>query len=247
MKKTLIGTLTLLQFFTVLGQNLGTAPTTEAGMFANARGGNPMMNLVMMDIRNRTKNNTSGETLGSPYSTESFIPSKVYYGDELQGEFFVRYNALNSIIEIKNTNLPDEVAKQLYADKNVSVKYLNKELRFTTYINKKGETKNGYLSLIQDGEKIKLYHRLAVKYSEGKSAVNSMVRDIPSRFTHFEEFYFQRKDINRIEYLKPKKSAILRLVQKEAREAAKLFIKEKDIDYNSEEDLIHFFEFINTI
>ena len=229
------------------GQNLGTAPTTEAGMFANASGGNPMMNLVMMDIRNNSNRNFLGETLGSPYSTENFVKSKVYYGDELQGDFFVRYNALNSIVEIKNTNLPDEEAKQLYADKNVTVKYLNKELRFTTYINKKGETKNGYLSLIHAGKKFKLFHRLAVKYSEGKAAANSMVADIPSRFAHFEEYFYQIQGVDRIDYLKSNKSALLKLVDKESKEKVKSFFKETNVNLDNEEDLINLFSYLNTL
>jgi hypothetical protein len=242
-------------FLTILGilvnpvfsQNLTSAPTGEAGLFANAKGGNPMMNLVMMDLRNKKSANTVEETLGSPYSTENFIKSKVYYGDELQGDFYVRYNALNSIIEIKNSPSKEEKAKQLYADKEVSVKYLNKTLRFTTYINKKNETKNGYLSLIMDGEEYKLYHRLAVKYSEGKAAANSMVADIPSRFAHFEEFYFKKKDIDRIDYLPNKKSGILKIVDKEKREQVKSYLKENSFNLSNETDLITIFKYLNSL
>lgn len=247
MKRFLTLAFSLLSFNSIFAQNLGTAPTTEAGMFASARGGSPMLNLVMMDLRSSTKNKNLGETLGSPYSTEKFIKSKVYYGDELQGDFYVRYNALNSIIEIKKTNLPEEEIKQLYADKDVSIKYLNKELRFTTYINKKDETKNGYLSLIFDGEKYKLYHRLAVKYSEGKAAVNSMVADIPSRFAHFEEFYYQVVGVDRIDYLKSKKSAILKMVEKENREKVKAYLKDNNIDFDKEEDLVVLFKYLNSL
>lgn len=247
MKSFLFFIFSLFSINCFYAQNLSAAPTTEAGMFANARGGNPMMNLVMMDIRNSSKSRYLGETLGSPYSTEKFVKSKVYYEDELQGDFFVRYNALNSIIEIKKTNLPEEEAKQLYADKNVSIKYLNKELRFTTYINKKGETKNGYLSLIHDGEKFKLYHRLAVKYSEGKAAANSMVADIPSRFAHFEEYYYQIKGVDRIDYLKSKKSAILKMVDKENKEKVKSYFKENKVSLDNEEDLISLFSYLNSL
>ncbi len=228
-------------------QNLSTAPTGEAGLFSNAQGGNPMLNLVMMDLRSNKSNKTYDKTLGSPYSTENFIKSKVYYGKENQGDFYVRYNALNSIIEIKKTLLPEEKVKQLFADKNVRVKYLNKELRFTTYINKKKETKNGYLSLIMDGEDYKLYHRLAVKYSEGKSAANSMVADIPSRFAHFEEYYYQKSGVDRIDYLPLKKGNILKLVDKPFREIVKIHLKENDYNFTKEEDIILLFEYLNTL
>lgn len=228
-------------------QNLSTAPTSEADMFSNARGGSPMLNLVMMDLRNNQQQKDLGEVLGSPYSTPNFIKSSLYYGEESQGEYYVRYNALNSIIEIKKTSSAEEEPKQLYADKEVRVKYLNKELRFTTYINKKNETKNGYLSLIYDGKKYKLYHRLAVKYSEGKAAANSMVSDIPSRFAHFEEYYFQKDGINRIDFLPSQNGKFLKQFEKEVREQLKTFIQKKNINLGNEEDLTQTFEFLNTL
>ena len=228
-------------------QNLSNAPVGEAGLFGSAQGGSPMLNLVMMDLRNTQKAKDLGAIIGTPYSTESFVKSTLYYDEESQGEFYVRYNALNSIIEIKKSSLPEEVAKRLYADKSIKIKYLNKELRFTTYINKKKETKNGYLSLIVDGKFYKLYHRLAVKFSEGKEAANSMVADIPSRFIHFEEFYYQKVDVDRIDYLPPTKGKFIKQFDKSLRERLKIFIKEQNFNLDHEEDLIKIFEFVNSL
>ena len=120
----------LLAFFiapALQSQNLSTAPTGEAGLFGAAQGGSPMLNLVLMELRTNAKSRDLGETVGSPYSTENFVKSKIYYGDEPQGDFFIRYNALNSVIEMKKTDLPDEEAKRLYPDKKIKIKYLNKE------------------------------------------------------------------------------------------------------------------------
>ncbi|MDP5062367.1 MAG: hypothetical protein NWP64_10650, partial [Maribacter sp.] len=118
---------------------------------------------------------------------------------------------------------------------------------FTTYINKKNETKNGYLSLIYDGKKYKLYHRLAVKYAEGKAAANSMVSDIPSRFAHFEEYYFQQEGVNRIDFLPSQNGKFLKQFEKEVREQLKTFIQEKNINLGNEDDLTQTFEFLNTL
>ncbi len=242
--------LIVLLFFTlniIQSQNLSTAPTGEAGLFGAAQGGSPMLNLVMMELRTNSNNRYVGETVGSPYSTENFIKTKIFYGDEPQGDFYVRYNALNSTIEIKKSNLPDEESKSLYPDKKIKIKYLNKELRFTTYINKKKETKNGYLSQIVDGPKYKLYHRLAVKYSEGKPAINSMVADIPSRFAHFEEYYYQKIGVDRIDYLPQKKGGFIKQFDKELRESIKIYLKEENINLDNEEDLITAFNHINSM
>jgi hypothetical protein len=240
----------LLAFFiapALQSQNLSTAPTGEAGLFGAAQGGSPMLNLVLMELRTNAKSRDLGETVGSPYSTENFVKSKIYYGDEPQGDFFIRYNALNSVIEMKKTDLPDEEAKRLYPDKKIKIKYLNKELRFTTYINKKKETKNGYLSQIASGPKYKLYHRLAVKYSEGKPAINSMVADIPSRFAHFEEYYYQKIGVDRIDFLPQKKGGFIKQFDKELRENIKIYLKEENINLDHEVDLIKAFNHINAM
>ncbi len=230
-----------------MAQVTASAPTGDAGLFANAQGGSPMLNLVMMDIRTRRNiNQYEGETVGSPYYTENFIKSKVFYGDEALGDFYVRYNALNSEIEIKKSILEEEEPKRLLADKKIRVKYQNRELRFTTYITKKNETKNGYLTQLVDGKKYNLFHRLAVKYSEGKAAANSMVNDIPSRYAHFDEYYYQAVGVNRIDQLSPKKGKFLKRLNKEDKEKAELFIKEQKIDLSKEADLIRIFEHLNS-
>lgn len=151
------------------------------------------------------------------------------------------------MVEIKETDVPDEKPKQLYADKEISIRYLNKELRLITFINKNKETKNGYLSLIFDGTSCKLYHRLAVKFSEGKEAANSMVADIPSRFIHFEEFYYQKGDVDRIDYLPSSKKKFIKQFHKDYRDPIKIYIKQKNISLEKEQHLIELFEFINTL
>ncbi|MBT8281273.1 MAG: hypothetical protein KJO16_06815 [Muriicola sp.] len=233
--------------FSGIAQVSGAAPTGEAGLFDAAQGGNPMLNLVMMDLRVKSQNKEAEEILGSPYLTDNFIKSKVYFGEEFVGDFYVRYNALNSEIEIKNTDLEEEAPKRLLANQDLRVKYGSRELRFTTYINKKDETKNGYLSIISEGDAYTLYHRLAVKYSEGKAAANSMVMAIPSRYAHFVEYYYKKAGVDRIDQLTQKRGALLKILEKEMRDQVNTFIKEEKIDLSEEADLIRTFEYINSI
>jgi hypothetical protein len=249
MKKLFAVALSIIACGMLEAQISGAAPTSEAGLFGSAQGGTPMLNLVMMDIRNNTASTfqSSEEILGSPYLTENFVKSKLFYDDELLGDFYVRYNALNSEIEIKKSTLKEETPKRLLADKKLRLKYQGRELRFTTYINKKDETKNGYLSMLTDGKNMQLYHRLAVKYSEGKAAANSMVNPIPSRYAQFVEFYYKNNDVDRIDYLPPKKGPFLKQLDKNLRDNVKLYISENKINLANEEDLIKTFEYINTL
>ncbi|NNE03661.1 MAG: hypothetical protein HKN52_10900 [Eudoraea sp.] len=247
MKHIFIITVLLCTVGYASAQVSGAAPIGEDGLFAAAQGGNPMLNLVMMDIRLGKKAAIGEEILGSPYLTENFIKSKVYFGEELVGDFYIRYNALNSEVEIKNTNLEEETPKRLLANRDLRVKYGLRELRFTTYITKKDETKNGFLSIIEDGDNYRLYHRLAVKYSEGKAAANSMVNPIPSRYAHFTEYYYKKKGVDRIDQLNQKKGSLLKILDKDLRDEVSGFLKENKIDLSNEKDLIKTFEYINTL
>ncbi|QBA64871.1 hypothetical protein [Muriicola soli] len=206
----------------------------------------PFLAARMADLRSK-KNSVEEEILGSPYLNDEFIKSKVYFGEDYIGDYYIRYNALNSEIEIKESNLPEEKPKRLLADDKVRIKYAKRELRFTTYITKKNETKNGYLSIISEGDSYTLYHRLAVKYSEGKAAANSMVMAIPSRYAHFTEYYYKKAGVDRIDQLAQKRGALLKILDKEIRDQVSTFIKEEKIDLSEEADLIRTFEYINSI
>ena len=247
MKYLLFLLLSAISLFSLCAQVTGTLQRGEAGLFDAAQGGNPMLNLVMIDLRVNNQKTGVKEILGSPYLTDDFIKSKVYFGDEFVGDFYVRYNALNSEIEIKKSDLAEENPKRLLANQDLRVKYGQRELLFTTYINRKDETKNGYLSIISKGDKFTLYHRLAVKFSEGKAAANSMVNDIPSRYAHFVEYYYLKNDVDRIDQLLQKKGALLKILDKELKDDVNRFLKEERIDLDKEEDLIRTFEYINSL
>ncbi|WP_318311984.1 hypothetical protein [Flagellimonas crocea] len=243
-----ITTLLLLSFFTSVAQ-LSTAPTGEQGLFSNARGGNPQLNLVMMEIRNAGSSAfvKSENILGSPYYTDNFVRSKVYYDNELVGNFFVRYNAFRSEFEIKESLENEKPSKSFLPDKKIEILYGDKMMKFSTFVNKKGETKNGYLATIWEGKNYKLYHKLSVKYTEERAAVNSMVRGTPSRFTHFSEYYFQKTGVNRIDEIENRKSKFLKQFNPDKRKTIKELLKDEKTDLNSENELKQLFQKIDDL
>ena len=75
-----------------------------------------------------------------------------------------------------------------------------------------------------------------------------MVADIPNRFAHFEEFYYQKVSVDRIDYLSAKKSALLKLVDdKDNRDKLKSYLKENSMNLDNEKNLITIFEYMNTL
>ena len=188
-----------------------------------------------------------GETVGSPYPIIDFIPAQIYYSDEYVGTFLIRYNAWRGQMEIKETNDPDEVYKVFLVDKNIHLVYNGHLLKFRTFIDDKGSTINAYLTTLIDSQKYTLYRRLAVKFSEGKAAVNSMVNPIPSRFTHFTDYYFSRPGEPLIQYVHQRRKKFIAQFPENLQKRVKTFLKEAKIDLKSENDLINTFNYVNTL
>ena len=186
-----------------------------------------------------------GAEVGSAYADEEFKPGKVYYKEEYLGDFYYRHNAYNSEIELRRTHLKEEKQIALIKDPDVSLLDIKgREVRFLTFSAKKNKKKDGYLTLLVDGNKLKLFHRLAVKYTEAKPAANSMVNATPSRFSHFTEFYFQESGSSKIFLVPLKTGKFLKLFGRENQDLEAL-IKKQKLDLENEKDITQIFEFLN--
>lgn len=182
---------------------------------------------------------------GSPYLSDNFQSVNVYYEDEFMDRLFYRYNALNEEIEVKKSNLTEETPQRLMADKAIHLDTNGGKLSFKTFIDRKNNTLNGYLTSLVDGDNFDLYRRIRVKFTEGQKAQNSFVPAVPNRFTQFTEYYFQKKDVNRIDELKTSNSGLLKIVPANLKPKVKNFIKQENLNLKKEEDLIRVFEAIN--
>ena len=119
-----------------------------------------------------------------------------------------------------------------------------KSFSFSTFIDKKGLTQNGYLTKLVDG-KYSFYKRYDVKYTQGQKAMNSFVKATPPRFSKFTEYYLEMDGRNRIDELELSNRKLLRLVDADQREALKLYLKENKIKINKESDVFKALAFLN--
>ncbi|MDM9631091.1 hypothetical protein [Robiginitalea aurantiaca] len=181
---------------------------------------------------------------GSPYTADVYQPAELFYKDEKVGPVFYRYNALNEEIEIKETPT-QEGLRGLSRDKNIILKVDGNPMRFMTFIDKDGKTLNGYLTQLVDGENFDLYKRTRVKFTEGSKAANSFVQATPSRFTQFEEYYIQKAGVDRIDELVPKKGKLYNQISQDQRASLKAFIKDNDLDLDSDKDLMSIILFMD--
>jgi len=206
----------------------------------------PMMQKLFQQVNNGRDyiEYEIGADVGSPYENEQYLPGQVYYDEEHLGDFYYRYNAYNQEIELKSTLLVEEKQKALVKDAKVKLVTKSGTIQFLTAKNDKGKIADSYFKQTYMGEEYALYHKLIIKYTEGKPAANSMVNPIPSRFTNYTTYYYKDNASATIQELPQKKGKFLKLFSDKNGEQLKNYMKSKEFDLESKKDLIALFQFI---
>lgn len=195
--------------------------------------------------RNAKLGNDFSNFQGSPYISNTFLPTKMFFKEEDLGLIFYRYNALNEEIEIKKNNLDNEPIKSLARDKNISVVVDGKRMSFKTFVTSKKKTLNGYLIVLSEGASYDLFKRTHVKFTEGKAATSSFTKAVPSRFAQFTEYYLQPKGVARMDEISLKNGKLVKLVGDADKVKLKSYLKENDLNIKEEADLIKAIAFLN--
>lgn len=182
---------------------------------------------------------------GSPYTSNQFASTTLFYGDDKVRDVYYRYNALNEEIEVKKTLLPEEGYRALSKDKNINIIVDGNKLSFYTFITAKNRTLNGYLNQLYKGKEYSLYRRTTVKFTEGQDAQNSFVAAVPARFTQFTEYYLKKKGVNRIDQVLQKNGKFLKQLDSDMVSEVKNYINENNLNVKDEYDLVKVFEFLN--
>lgn len=182
---------------------------------------------------------------GSPYTSNSFSPTTLFYQEEKVGNIFYRYNALNEEVEIMNTNIDGETIRSLARDKELNIRLDGKKMSFKTFVTSKKRTTNGYLTEMVSGKNFDLFKRTHVKYTQATASQNSFIKAIPARFTKFVEYYMQKKGVNRIDEILPKNKKLLKLLNASKKESLKNYLKENSLNIKNEKEMIQVFEFLN--
>lgn len=246
MKKFIVPFILILTAHSLSAQYAGQVAVGNA---SGSGVSNAMVSSVIGDMNDQyerlSKQTGIDDFAGSPYTNDKFVQAPVYYGDENMGTYYYRYNAYNEEIEIKKTILPEEKITALTKDKSIKVMVGGRPLSFATFIDKKGNTLNGYLTTVLDSENYDLYKRVNVKFTEGQKAQNSFVKAVPNRFSHFVEYYYQEKGVNRIDEVPLKTNQVAKLFNEPLKSEVKDYIKDNNLDVKDEADLIKVFEYLN--
>ncbi|WP_289644356.1 hypothetical protein [Maribacter aestuarii] len=256
--KTLFHTLVIMLGISSLsGQVLNTSNEQVQVALSNAQvEGSPLANFFqkrtpMMDILNALVKDDDGivrhyvgAEVGSAYANDDFQPGQVFYNDEKLGDVHYRLNAYNDEIELKKTALDEEKPLALIKNEEVKMVTENGEIVFRTFLDDKNKSNEGYLYVLDEGEKYILYKRLYKKFSEPKPAANSMVSPIPSRFTDYVAYYYQEKEGNQIVEIPLKTNKFLKEFYVDNSKVLKEFMKSNDLDLENETDLVKILQFI---
>lgn len=233
----------------LIGELINAQTTGQLSNFNNAPDNGVTDALYQYAIGDISSQKSKSKSLpygvsGSAYTEPGFLPTRLYYKDEFQGNFYYRYNAYNEEIELKETNIPDAPISALARDKNLSIMVDDKKMSFQTFIDKKGLTQNGYLEKLLSG-KYSLYKRTDVKFTEGQKAQNSFVKAIPAKFSKFTEYYLEIEGLSRIDEVDLKNRKLIKLVPDETKEALKTFLKVEKLNIKNEEDLLKTLSYLN--
>ena len=184
---------------------------------------------------------------GSPYFNEKFIDSKIKYFDKnLEEVFYLRYNAFSDEIEMGKNKFQNESVEIVQKNENI-ICYIEDDIfLLKSYKNEIGNQKKGYLNLIFDGQKSKIYRSKRKIFMEATKARTSLERAFPARYIDEKSYYISSKNSSEINYLKVSKKSLLKLIDSKEKKVKK-FISENKIKLKNETDLIKVFEFYESL
>ena len=240
-------TLTLALITSVgFGQTTGQIANYGGSNASSSYGSSAQLDALLGNVFERQEKSQAqmADIQGSPYTSDIFLPTQVYYKDENYGPLFYRYNAYNEEIEVKKDNSEGSGLSALGRDKNIAIIVEGKPMSFKTFIDKKGLTQNGYLILMAQGN-YNFYKRVDVKFTEGQKAQNSFVKAIPARFSKFTEYYLEIPEKNRIDELELSNRKLIKLLPADKQVKTKAYLKENGIKIKDESDVIKVLSWLN--
>ena len=184
---------------------------------------------------------------GSPYFNEKFTDSKIKYFDKnLKDVFYLRYNAFSDEIEMGKNKFQNESVEIVQKNENIECYIGDDIFLFKNYKNEVGNQIKGYLNIIYDGKKTKIYRSNKKVFMEATQARTSLERAFPARYIDEKSYYISTSDFSEIKYLKTSKKNILKLIDNKEKKVKK-YISENKIKLKNESDLIKVFVFFNSL
>lgn len=170
---------------------------------------------------------------GSMFTSEQYMPAKA--SNNSGTTLLLRYNAYSDFFEMSNPQ--EQNTKVLPKQKNVIVTFTqnNESYVYETYKTEKGETVTGYLNIISDNPKVKIFKRERVYLQQGSVPANSyQTAKAPAYKRAADEYYVKVGDGEAIFFDDKKDYA--KLIPGKSKEVLE-FIKTNKINVENATDL----------
>lgn len=177
-------------------------------------------------------------TKGSPYLNQNFIPAVV--GDA-KINALLRYDVHNDEFEFvngKDTLLLNKTEQF----NTITLPGTNTKYKLVEY-DKKGKLAPGYLIWLYEKNNLILFKKQNIVYNKERIAKSSFEKDTPANFERIKDTYYL-KDHNKVisEFPSNKKGLLKLYPEKKAELEA--FIKQNNIDFEKEPDIIKVVNFL---
>ncbi len=176
------------------------------------------------------------------YSNSNFLTGSIFEdGKEVVRDLYMRYNAYTDDIEAKE-NKRDEAIHTLNKAENISVKIA---LDPFVYLPDTGaKESSGFMQVLVDGEKYKLYKKIVVTFHPAVKATSGYDSDTPAKFSHNVYYYLVQN--GELMEIPSRKSRAMAMLEKE-NSGMKNFIKKSKLNIREEGDLQKAVEHLNNL
>lgn len=220
-------------FYTAIFAITSLAATAQINQTPMTAGGNQI-------VGNKEK---AMATKGSMYLNEQFMPAKI---TDNPTPVLLRYNAYSDYFEMNNPQEQKSQILQKQAGKVITFVNNGEEYTFVNYINKDKEDTNGYLNIITESAKVKIYKKERIFLQPGLIADNSYQTSKPAMYKKAgDEFFIQLGNAKEAAYFSGKKE-LAKLAPEKSKEILE-YIKTNKIDVEEVADLQKLGNYLQTI
>jgi len=177
---------------------------------------------------------------GSPYEYKDFTFGKLFYKDNLEGEFPLRYDVYADEIQIMNGEETGALLKS--KDIHVNINGLNYFL--LGYVLDE-VFREGYFIEKLKGKNTNLLIKKRKFYMEGQPAQNSFIRAVAPKFTDNETYFVRFEGFNQPVYIPKQKRKFIALFPENRKLEIQNYLKENKLNLSNLADLEKFFAFYN--
>lgn len=156
---------------------------------------NPISDGYLNKVNNNNKNNSIkndlSEIQGSPYEKEEFLQGTAFNKlTKNSGEFYMRYNVFNDVIETKESRL-NKKAFDLIKSEDIYVKIGDSRYHYKTYKDENSDIKEGYFILISSRGNNRLYLKKSKKFNPKKETTDPYGSGSKASFKDYTKYYIE--------------------------------------------------------